>query len=227
MSNDTKEQLSALMDGEASELELHRVLKEIPQDPELFASWQRYHLCRSVIRGELRGADQSLVRQDLTGRISAAIVNEPEWTVDRSASDHESAKKRGIQNWTETLLKPFASVAIAASVSAVVVIGWQTLQPAGEARHPQTVAVPALASQNQTFISVEPQRYGYSSAMPVAQTHSHQSRPTISDENIIRMPQQENRLTKYLISHSGNSAFATANGAMSYARVVNLKPETK
>jgi sigma-E factor negative regulatory protein RseA len=62
--SDSKERLaesvSALMDGETSEIELHRILKEvgIDQDQQMDSSdsvrgiWQRYHMVSASIAGE-------------------------------------------------------------------------------------------------------------------------------------------------------------------------------
>lgn len=47
------ESLSALMDGEASELDLRRVLKASAQDPVVAATWQRYHLVRASLQQEV------------------------------------------------------------------------------------------------------------------------------------------------------------------------------
>lgn len=44
--------VSALMDGEGSELDLRRVLKASASDPAVLERWQRYHLVRSSLRQE-------------------------------------------------------------------------------------------------------------------------------------------------------------------------------
>ncbi|MGD8415680.1 MAG: sigma-E factor negative regulatory protein [Pseudomonadales bacterium] len=52
MSEKLKESLSAVMDGEADEFELRRVLDEMGKDAELAGSWERYHLIGAVMRRE-------------------------------------------------------------------------------------------------------------------------------------------------------------------------------
>ena len=52
MSEKLKEALSAVIDGEADEFELRRVLDEIGKDAKLAASWERYHLIGAVLRRE-------------------------------------------------------------------------------------------------------------------------------------------------------------------------------
>lgn len=46
------ESLSAVIDGEAEDLELRRVLNAAQKDPELRARWRRAHLVGGAIRGE-------------------------------------------------------------------------------------------------------------------------------------------------------------------------------
>jgi len=49
------ESASALMDGEASELDLRRVLKVVGEDPAVSGSWQRYHLVRASLHQDVHG----------------------------------------------------------------------------------------------------------------------------------------------------------------------------
>ena len=59
MSEKLRESLSAVMDGEADEFELRRVLNEIDQDPELRALWDRYHEASAALKRERsRGSGQ-------------------------------------------------------------------------------------------------------------------------------------------------------------------------
>jgi negative regulator of sigma E activity len=46
------ESLSALMDNESNELELRRLLKEMPDHPEISQTWDRYNLTRSLLHKE-------------------------------------------------------------------------------------------------------------------------------------------------------------------------------
>ncbi|HCL40527.1 MAG TPA: RNA polymerase subunit sigma, partial [Pseudomonas sp.] len=47
-----QESLSALMDNEADELEVRRVLQAADQDPALRSTWARYQMARSVMHKE-------------------------------------------------------------------------------------------------------------------------------------------------------------------------------
>jgi len=117
MSEQLKESLSAVMDGEADEFEIRRVLNEAENDPDLRGVWERYHLVRSVMRGEgrTRSAD----------RLSARFWTEID-AVDVAPVSNTSAvtadKPRSI--WT-TWGQRAAGVAVAAGVAAAVVIGYR------------------------------------------------------------------------------------------------------
>ena len=53
------ETVSAVMDDEASEFELRRLLDEAARNPEIRDAWRRYHLIGVALRGEWRtGGDE-------------------------------------------------------------------------------------------------------------------------------------------------------------------------
>ena len=65
-----KEQLSALMDGDLSEIE---VLNELGTDPALQDTWSRYHLIGDAMRGDL----PVNLQLDLSDSIMLALEDEP------------------------------------------------------------------------------------------------------------------------------------------------------
>lgn len=118
MSDYERESLSALMDGEADDLELRRLLKTMEQDAELSARWERYHLAQAVLHGQGK-----IVNTDIADRVSQAIAQEPALEV---------APVGGFR-------QQLGRIAVAACVAIVAVVA---LQPAGS---PQTA--PEIASQ--------------------------------------------------------------------------------
>lgn len=218
MSERSYEELSALMDGETSELELRRTLKSLPDDPEMVQKWRRYHLAHSVIQGEMREAGVSqLVNVDLTQAIAAQIANEPSHDVE--------LPQKATQTWSERIFKPLSNIAVAASVSAVVVLGWQNLD------QEHATVVEAGSNKSNVSMAVASAVPGYATAgaqsgyVTVAESQLPIQQRLISQPEIIRMPSYQNRrLNQYLMSHSGNAALNTASGAMSYARVVHIEP---
>lgn len=94
--------LSALMDDEAQELELRRLLASVAEDPVLRARWRRQQLVRDLIQG--RQVNRSEL--DVTAGVREAICRQP-----------------GVAR------NPLWSMAVAASVTIAVVLAGQTLMP--------------------------------------------------------------------------------------------------
>lgn len=113
-----EETLSALMDNEADELELRRLLKELPEDPGLADTWKRFHVARSVLHKE----EMLEVSSEATSRIFAAIAAEPAYEASHAGSVSGSARPRTPSAWLETV----GRIAIAASVALVVFAGLQS-----------------------------------------------------------------------------------------------------
>ncbi len=120
MSEQLKESLSAVMDGQADEFEIRRVLNEAADDPELRGVWERYHLVRSVMRGEGRklGADR------LSARFWTQIDAGEAARVDESAEPIEVSPRALRSNWV-TWGQRVAGVAVAAGVAAAVIVGYR------------------------------------------------------------------------------------------------------
>ena len=96
-----RESLSAVMDNEADELALRRVLAA--DEPELQATWSRYQIARAAMRGEYFAPDLNLA-----AGVSAALAEEPTLRPART----------GLPIW-----RGVGRVAIAASVTVAVLAG--------------------------------------------------------------------------------------------------------
>jgi sigma-E factor negative regulatory protein RseA len=115
MSQNTRESLSALMDGESDELELRRVLKSLPDNADAADTWRRYHLARSVMQRE-QGVDVSM---DLSAGVMARLQEEP-----APLADMASETSQGKSHKAPTV--SFARGAgVAAAVSLMVITGVQ------------------------------------------------------------------------------------------------------
>lgn len=132
-----EETLSALLDNEADDLELRRVLKELAGEPSLADTWRRYNVTRSLMHNdEMRQIDPAA-----TQRIFDAIAEEPAYV---GGSGRKTAAHAP---W----LGAAGRVAIAASVALAAFIGLQTTlfnDPAGVPVATETDAgqMPAVAS---------------------------------------------------------------------------------
>lgn len=249
MTDKAREEMSALMDGEATELELRRVLKCCEKDDELRESWQRYHVMRSVIRGESR--DKSMLTKssmdmtlDISAAVSQAIADEPSYEDVPVKNDQALGKKAN--PWVDKVLRPFGSVAVAASVSAMVIFGWQST--GGFDSQQVGTGAPAIAavstpspspkigsgSTNEAPIVYAASRIpafngrsnGYILADDSGQVISRSG--SIPSQDVIRLQvPRDDRFNRYILSHSGNAAFNTVSGAIPYARVVTLKSSSR
>ena len=94
-----QESLSAVMDNEADELELRRVLAA-SDDAELRATWSRYQMARAVMHKELLEP-----RLDIAAAVSAALAD-------------EALPVRAARPW-----RTLGRVAVAASVTLAVLAG--------------------------------------------------------------------------------------------------------
>jgi sigma-E factor negative regulatory protein RseA len=118
-----QEQLSALMDGDLSEVE---VLNELGTDPALQDTWARYHLIGDAMRGDL----PVNLQLDLSDRIMLALEDEPTILapkpVQPSAPQVHTAAK--VVPLLRRVSQQVGQYAIAASVAAAVIFGVQQYQ---------------------------------------------------------------------------------------------------
>jgi sigma-E factor negative regulatory protein RseA len=119
-----REALSALMDDEAGELEIRRLVRRLPEHPELLTTWKQYQLIKAVLH------ETTPVRAnvDLLAGINAAIADEP-----------VPARK---SRFSGKLMRLAGQGAIAASVAAFALFGVSSLELAqrgGSDEQPQLV----------------------------------------------------------------------------------------
>lgn len=96
-----RESMSAVMDGEGTDLDLARVLKAVDEDAEVRAYWQRLQQSRSLLRTGSAG-----LNIDVSAAVTAAI-----------GQPAQRARRVG----------PLGSLAVAASVTFAVVFGGQMM----------------------------------------------------------------------------------------------------
>ena len=81
--DDAKEKISALMDDTESEAPTEDLLSELKSNPELQATWKRFHLIRDVLQRKNEPILASLGKT-LCERVREAIAKEPPvvWAAD-------------------------------------------------------------------------------------------------------------------------------------------------
>jgi negative regulator of sigma E activity len=102
------ETLSAVMDDEAGDLELRRLLQAGDYDPTIRARWARYQLARSALQRDLPTAVGVL---EIADQVQAALLDD--------AAPASVAGLARLRYW----LQPLTSVAVAASVAMLALLG--------------------------------------------------------------------------------------------------------
>jgi sigma-E factor negative regulatory protein RseA len=123
MNSRDKEALSAMLDNEADELEVRRILQSVGEDPELVQTWQRMSLVQALLHD-----DKMKISSNFTGcdvGFSDAVA--------RAIAD-ETLTPPVIQSKSFQWKQPLAKLGIAASVAAAFFLGMQSAvnQPAGD-----------------------------------------------------------------------------------------------
>ena len=208
------ESLSALADGEASELELRRLLKASVLDPNIAVRWGRYQVASSVLRGD----PQMSAPQGFAERVSAALADEP-------ATSRSS--------WWQSLSR----VAVAASVAGALVLGVQQYpQWAGNSAPAELAITETRASGSNDNAERETLSLpaGYNApSRPIARTASAQSgyEPNQQERRRVffvpiqaqssQVPLEEVRAyLDYLMQEHTHQAVRNNNqGALPYARL--------
>lgn len=200
------ESISALMDSEVSELEFHRVLRDISQDGELRQKWHRYHLISAALKHELPNyfIDQS-------DAIRAAIDSEP---------SHKKAFP------LQTVLKPLSRFAIAASVAVVAVLGVQLSQQQNQAQPPLanvelgTNDAEAFTPRAISILNTLPLRtVNASNGIEQSSSHPVIVLRKIGSENQKDQQIIQDRLNELMLQHTDNAALNSYQGMMPFVRI--------
>ncbi|MCK7597179.1 sigma-E factor negative regulatory protein [Microbulbifer sp. CAU 1566] len=212
------ESLSALMDGEAPELEIQRLLKESDASGgasagELSQRWSRYQLAASVMRGE----QVAPVDLGLAASISAAIADEPPLTqtADPEAANDGQSRSR----WW----KPLSRGAVAATVAFAAVLGVQQMQ----APQPGDELVAEVERPAQQPVQSVPQPSGF--AVPTLNTRAVSTAPQFVPEpragvgpspqvQMVPSPELMRHLNRVMIEHSEQAARVGSQGMVPFAR---------
>jgi sigma-E factor negative regulatory protein RseA len=210
------EAISALVDNEASELELQRILKASAQNPGVKATWLSYQRVGRALRGEaLLNTQTPMPLPDFAARVSAAIAAEqPTKTV--------SVSHKG---WWYQL----GRVALVASVAGGMVFSVQQFNTAthtgaeiaSAGLTAPTITAPAVSLPSginttlntrtvavQTGYETRPQESRRVTFQPATTTEA------VSDDEITAYVNQ------MIQAHSDNAAMNSGQGVIPYTRVI-------
>ncbi|MFN3580116.1 MAG: sigma-E factor negative regulatory protein [Pseudomonas sp.] len=195
-SQSLQESLSALMDNEADELEIRRVLQASAEDPALRKTWERYQVARAVMHQEPWQA-----RVDLSAGIAAAIADEPVPSI--------------VEPRTSRLWQNMGRMAVAASVTLAVLVGFNMFNQDGSPTEPNMVA-------EQTVPAVAPVA-AVANGQGGAVLAGFQSGESASSEAQAPSAWHEQRIGTYLREHAEQGARSDAPNLLPHARAASLE----
>ena len=204
-----KESLSALMDGQADELEVRRVLKEISENDELRDTWRRHQMAAAAMRREL---PEQIV--DYSVAIRAAIQDE---------------QSHGAPAVIHSLIKPLGRFAVAASVAVVALVGVQQYNQSASSSIPlatvDDVHVNMVAPQlrtsaefgippvtARTVSATNGSEQGYTAPRSVIQVRE------VTPDKVTR-EQVQAYLNDLMLQHTEHAAMNTNQGMLPFARM--------
>ncbi|WP_461536991.1 sigma-E factor negative regulatory protein [Spongorhabdus nitratireducens] len=244
-----KESVSAVLDGETNELELHRVLTQLDRGSEVRQAAYRYSLIGEVIRG--RGGE-SLYTEDLSSRIRSAI--DDEFVFDEAlASDADSQsmaqqvaaainsdssselnKESNVVPVRRQWLYNMGRVAVAASVTLAVLVGARNYDTfvAPDAQNSAAqlaasgVAAPAVNASETTSYAPSFAR----DSMPVGASrvlagydskpgHMVPSSDQLARAEAISSIAARKRFESYMLQHAEQMSLHNDQGLLPFARV--------
>lgn len=213
------ESLSALVDDEASELEVHRLLTESQQDASVRERWHRYQLARSALKGEV--VDSATT--EFADRIRDTIAN---IEFDEPTLPHGVTPARKGAAAASRWKSSGGRIAIAASVAAAVLIASQQANlvsfgsggSEGFAQQPSEPVPAAPSAINVPTINVQNVSGGDAvlqrSRLPQGLQYSpNLQQQQLQDEQIRR------HIRQLMLEHAEHSAQNSGSGLLPYARV--------
>ncbi len=202
MNERTKESLSALLDNEADDLELRRILAQA-HDDEVMEVWCRYHQIRAGMSSE----ESTWAHIDLRKGIASRLDDELKAVDEVSSESLEVPDLEEVETVAElstpaaTRFPWWGGAAIAASVAFAVVFSVQTIDLQSNTV-PQPLIVEHSNSQNT---GTEVASSGGNDAVEFSEEH-------------------EQRLNAYLMKHAGNAALNGGRSIVPYARLTSYEP---
>lgn len=197
-----EERISALMDGELHGSDIDHAIRDLEQDAELAQQWKHYHLVSDSLRNDL--APQ--IDLQLSDRIHAAIDAEPIYT----AAHHWGGKPKPA--WRQQA----GGLAIAASLTAISILGAQALLQSDDNGIPASSAT--MASATPAPAATTPSHNSSRLTREGIELASYRQAPASNDQT----PMPPSKFNKLLINHQEYQAGNTLSGrTLPYVRLVN------
>lgn len=195
------ETLSALMDDQAQELELRRLLRDMGRNTEISTQARQRWYRQTLVHAALKG-DPVMHAPEFSASVRAAIDGEPQQVASASTG------------WRRAL----GSFAVAASVAAVVVVGGQQIVGQGEDAGTPAAGIAALP------VGV----VNTTGAVPVQASFGNRALPALKPaERTAYRELARQKLRLYSQQHAEHASLNTPQGLIPFARVPVNVPVTK
>lgn len=207
MSDELREQLSALVDDELQHGEARLLARRLAHEQPAVQQLRRYFLIRDTLQGNVLRTDV-----DLSARVAVALAEEPAHSARRTRVQHLGRAAR-----------PVAGMGIAASVALAVVMLWPqpgVQEPGGD----DVAGAPSLEQvAGGSLEAGPPAGEGGSGLSPVSSGSGAETGLVRGeDEPQPRQqldPQLQQRLNFYLVNHSEYSSTGSLGSVLKYARI--------
>lgn len=230
------ESLSALMDNQASELELQRLLKALDTAPELKSTWSRYQIASAGLKGNI----PVLASSDFASRVSAAIDAEETYSANAGSHIGSTQVNAAASNVVAMPLRWWQQagrVAVAASVAGAVILGVQQYQTPGSSPADMAgtmAAAPAPTIENKAVNLPSGINAPALSARTVAVQSGYESRPQES-RRVMFVPRQQvapvynedvsSYVNQLIQEHTDNASLNSGQGMLPYTRVILVEED--
>lgn len=220
------ESLSALVDNQATELELRRLLNESEKDVELRSTWARLQLARAAMQGD-RISGENVAKEHLlfADSVRSAIAD---IDFDEASTDVESSGGLEVEAVKSASVSPWKAhtgrFAIAASVAGVVLISSQ--------QYSLMTGDSTAVEQGSIALEEEPTQFISNNAIvptiniqPVSNRIPQQNnlpQQSYSQSTIQQQFQEEwvrEQIRQFMLEQAENSSQNNSTGLLPYARV--------
>lgn len=216
--NRLNESLSAALDGQASELEMRRVLERLGSDDDLRATARRYQSIGDTVRHE---ANQ-FMDIDLSASIRKRIEQEEVTHQKQEQPVIKSQSRVGnVVGLLDNRWSSLGRVAVAASVAFAVIVGVRNVNQVDEVQTVATVSDPVTLTQP---LQIAKNEYG---ASEIRAGYSSRQHNTISPEQLTQAQNVASRATRerfraYALQHAEMSAMQGGQGMLPFARLTSF-----
>jgi sigma-E factor negative regulatory protein RseA len=199
MDDRLKETLSAMMDNQADELSIRRLLS-CPDRDEVCDQWRRWQRLQNLMHdGVAESVDVSArVREEISGSPAKPVEDNPAYA---------SGPARTASRWPVPAMVALAlTLGFAAGSGWDIVGGGASAQPQANVETVNSVSLPDKAQREE-------------------QTVAQQRVPEIALQGL--NDEQRQHLGRYLLEHAQHSSVAAGRGSLGYARLTSMSADSE